>query len=199
MGDIGADISRDEASEVYEAESVSDTTVEKGRKFVTIPDAGYYFSVVGSEYLPNKPKTEENFRVEVSWHNTLVAPAQVKGWLGPIPKGFSQNVSELQDCSNPVHFRIQESTEVNYLCRWCKKSYSGRNNQYRHERKCDEPGAPGHVCPDHPDDCPNKDKPGHLCRCPPNCAGACEWTPNRENDKRKNNSRGNIARKRQQL
>uniref|UniRef100_T1JR63 C2H2-type domain-containing protein n=1 Tax=Tetranychus urticae TaxID=32264 RepID=T1JR63_TETUR len=111
-----------------------------------------------------------NFRYELAHYNTLNPPSQVTGYTGPIPKGFTRDISKLQDCGNPRHF-IDDITEK-YRCRWCGHNFSKSSNKVRHEKGCGMIGAPGHKCDIH-------------CHNPAiglNCVGAGVYTPDKDND-----------------
>uniref|UniRef100_T1JQB6 C2H2-type domain-containing protein n=1 Tax=Tetranychus urticae TaxID=32264 RepID=T1JQB6_TETUR len=159
---------------------------DKIQPFAIMPVANYCVkSIVGSGYLPGRPKIAKNFRYEVEYFNTLNLPSKIHKYNGPIPVGFAGDVSQLQDCQNPRHFIF--NPENMYCCRWCGHSFSKSSNKARHERKCTVNGAPGHEC-------------DMACKNPATglkCPGRAVYTPDKANDKRKNNSRGNMLRKKQ--
>uniref|UniRef100_T1JQP8 Uncharacterized protein n=1 Tax=Tetranychus urticae TaxID=32264 RepID=T1JQP8_TETUR len=129
-----------------------------------------------------KEPTEEELAKFVTMLPAWASSCDGTGYTGPIPKGFTQDISKLQDCGNPRHF-IDDITEK-YRCRWCGHNFSKSSAKVRREKGCDVIGAPGHKWDIH-------------CHNPAiglNCVGAGVYTPDKDNDGRKGNSKGNIAR-----
>uniref|UniRef100_T1K0B8 C2H2-type domain-containing protein n=1 Tax=Tetranychus urticae TaxID=32264 RepID=T1K0B8_TETUR len=135
----------------------------------------YAGSVVGKGYLGEKKYS--NLRYRVVWDECLVHPDNITGSTDPVPEGLGTDWQNLIDCENPEH--IIKSCDDSWRCRWCANCFTSKGNQYRHERQCTEPGAPGHLCNG----------------CKPNCPGPGTFTY--DVDRRIGNKSGKMGGKRQ--